>query len=389
MRFVRMQESSRRRGETAPRAPRPQSPYGRGGWLRLGLGLLCLSLGLGAPGLAAAASPASVDLGAREGVQEIVVSVKNLEAASAVYQSVGGWEVKHAGAAPPGLAAAWGLPPATPIREVVLGVPGIDRGLLRLVRIDGLPQVQIRSSARPFDTGGLFNFNVLVKDIDSVFEALRDRGFFGYADPNRYALFGRRYAGALLHGHDGVVINLLQRVDQPYDDLPPFTGMSPVINATQMVADYERAFRFFTETLGWEVRWEASPTWEASGANNMGLPDSLVREGKIGERAASFRPSPTADGGTIEIFAFTGIAGKDYAARAVAPNWGLLAYRIHVPGLERYLSALATRGAVPIKPLERLEIPPYGMVLHTILRAPDGAWLELIEQSDSAAPSLP
>lgn len=326
---------------------------------------------------------AALDIRAREGVQEIVVSVKDLEAAASLYREIGGWEVKHAGAAPPGLAAAWNLPASTPITEIVLGLPGTERGFLRLVKIDGLEQVQIRSSARPFDTGGLFNFNVLVKDIDAVFEALRTRGFHGYADPNRYTLFGKRYAGALLVGHDGVVVNLLQRVEQPYDDLPPFTGFSLVINATQMVADYDRAFRFFTETMGWQVRWEASPTWDASGSNNMGLPDNLVREGKVKERAASFRPSEKADGGTIEIFAFTGVAGKDFSERAMPPNLGLMSYRIHVPELERYLGGLSARGARLVKPLEIIEIPPYGRVRYAVIAAPDGAWLELFEQTDS------
>lgn len=334
--------------------------------------------------ISVSASPGSaLDVRTREGVQEIVVSVKDLEAAARIYREVGGWELKHRGDAPPGLAAAWGLPPETPIREILLGVPGTDRGLLRLVQIEGLPQVQIRSSARPFDTGGLFNFNVLVKDIDTVFEALRDRGFHGFADPNRYQLFGRRYAGALLVGHDGVVVNLLQRVEQPYDDLPPFTGFSLVINATQMVADYDRAFRFFTETLGWNVRWEASPTWDKSGSNNMGLPDNLVREGKIGERAASFRLSEKADGGTIEIFAFSGVTGKDFSDRARPPNLGLLTYRIHIPDAERYAEALRLRGVAFVKPLQSLTIPPYGNVRHFIVAAPDGAWLEFIAQTDS------
>jgi catechol 2,3-dioxygenase-like lactoylglutathione lyase family enzyme len=326
---------------------------------------------------------AALDIRTRQGVQEIVVSVKNLDEAAAVYRDIGGFEEKHRVLAPPGLAQAWGLPAATKIEEIVLGVPGVDRGLLRLVKIHDLPQRRIRSSARPFDTGGLFNFNVLVKDIDAVFEALRDRGFHGFADPNRYQLFGRRYAGALLVGHDGVVINLLQRIEQSYEDLPPFSGFSPVINATQMVADYDRAFRFFTETLGWQVRWEASPTWEPNGSNNMGLPDSLVREGKVSERAASFRPSENADGGTIEIFAFSGVAGKDFSERAAPPHLGLLTYRIHVPGLERYLEGLKARGVTFVKPLQNLDLPPYGRVRHAVIAAPDGAWLEFFEQTDS------
>jgi catechol 2,3-dioxygenase-like lactoylglutathione lyase family enzyme len=330
--------------------------------------------------MTATATRAEIDLSARRGVQEIVVSVKNLDAATAVYREVAAFEIKSESVADAGLVALWDLPAGTVIRERLMGVPGVDKGLLRLVKIEGLPQVQIRSSARPFDTGGIFNFNSLVKDIDAVFERLRDHGFQGFADPNRYTLFGRSYAGALLRGHDGVVINLLQRVNQPYDDLPPFGPMSHIINATQMVADYDTSFAFFTERLGWAVRWQAAPTWPADGANNMGLPNSLLLSGAVKERAASFTIAKDADGGTVEIFAFEGITGRDYAERAKPPNLGLLTYRIHVPDLTAYAAALAARGVRLHRPVTSAVVAPYGAVEMMVVRAPGGAWLEFFRQ---------
>ncbi|MCS7001711.1 MAG: hypothetical protein NZ518_02565 [Dehalococcoidia bacterium] len=321
-----------------------------------------------------------IDLATRRGVQEMVLSVKHLDRATAVYTEVAQFVVKAAGLADPRLAVAWGLPADTRIEERLLGLPNDDRSLLRLVRIHATGQVQIRSSARPFDTGGIFNINSLVKDIDVVFEALRDHGFQGFADPNRYTLFGKPYAGAMLRGHDGVVINLLQRVDQPYDDLPPFATMSPIRNATQVVADFSASRRFFTEQLGWTTRWEASPTWPPDGSNNMGIPNSVVRSGQVTERAASFALSDDADGGSVEIFAFEGLTGRDYADRAHPPNYGILSYRVHVPNLDDYLRAIRARGVALHRSVTRLTIAPYGAVTHAVVRAPDGAWLEFFEQ---------
>ena len=321
-----------------------------------------------------------LDISERRGLQEMVVSVKFLDQAIQTYLNIAGWEVAYRGLAPSQQAEHWGLSPDTPIEQAVLRVPGTEKGYLRLVRFLGVEQVRIRSSARPFDTGAIFNFNALVKDLDGVFELMRDNGFVGFADPTYYTIFGKEYGGAMLRGHDGVVINLLQRVNDPYADVPPFTRMSHVVNATQMVDDYEESLEFFRDKLGWHVRWEAAPTWPEDGSNNMSLPNSLLVDGTVKERAASFIFAPDADGGSIEIFKFDGVSGKDYSDRAIPPNLGVLMYRVHVPDLEGYAERIAANGVLPIKSLTSYQIAPYGSVKSMIIKAPSGAWIEMFEQ---------
>lgn len=357
----------------------PADSSGRSAMARAAAAMLSLLLALSYAPVAADSAP-RIDLSGRSGVQEMVVSVKFLAEAEALYREVAGWTVVAEGPADPRLRQHWGLPAEAGITESLLGVPGVDRGLLRLVHFAGVPQQRIRSSARPFDTGGIFNFNTLVRDLEGVFERLRDRGFHGFADPTYYTLFGRRYGGALLRGHDDVVINLLMRVDGSYDDLPPFGAMSHVFNATQMVRDFAEVQRFFIEDLGWQQRWEASPTWPEDGSNNMGLPNNLIVEGRVAERAASFAPSAEADGGTVEIFAFEGVSGRDFSARAMPPNLGILMYRVHVPDLAAYAAELEARGVAFTRPRARFTLAPYGEVEAFVVTAPDGAWLEFFQQ---------
>jgi catechol 2,3-dioxygenase-like lactoylglutathione lyase family enzyme len=321
-----------------------------------------------------------VEIADRKGMQEMIVSVKDLDKAAALYQQVAGWEIVAQEAALPALAEFWQVPRATRIEQVVLGNPSTTQGLLRIVRFRGMPQAQIRSSGRPFDTGGIFNLNMLVKDMDAAFEILRDHGFHGYADPNRYTLLGKSYAGAMLQGHDGVVINLLQRVGRPYDDLPPFRLMSHIINATQMVGDYSESLDFLTQKLGWEVRWAGSPHWPANGSNNMGLPNNLVADGTVTGRAASLRFGPDADGGGMEIFHFEGVKGLDFSSRAHPPNLGVLMYGIHVPDIEAYAADLSSRGVAFHVPMTTFRLAPYGTVKAIIVRAPSGAWLQFFQQ---------
>lgn len=322
----------------------------------------------------------NIDLSDRRGVQEMVVSVKFLDRAIETYKQIAGWEVAYRGLAPVEQAVHWGLPKEMIIEQAVLRVPDTEKGYLRLVKFVDAEQVRIRSSARPFDTGAIFNFNALVKDLEGVFEEMRDHGFVGFADPTYYTIFGKEYGGAMLRGHDGVVINLLHRVNDSYADVPPFTKMSHVVNATQMVDDYDKNLDFFRDKLGWHVRWEAAPEWPEDGANNMSIPNNLLLDGTVTEMAASFILESGADGGSIEIFKFTGASGADFSRRAHPPNLGVLMYRVHVPDLEDYAEKVIGNGVEVIRPMATLPVALYGDVKAMVIKAPSGAWIELFEQ---------
>jgi len=322
----------------------------------------------------------NIDLSDRRGIQEMVVSVKFLDRVVEMYKEIGGWEVAYRGSAPAAQAVQWGLPEDTMIEQAVLRVPGLEKGYLRLVKFVDVEQVRIRSSARPFDTGAIFNFNTLVKDLEGVFEEMRDHGFVGFADPTYYTIFGKEYGGAMLRGHDGVVINLLYRVDDPSADVPPFTKMSHVVNATQMVADYDENLDFFQNKLGWHMRWKAAPEWPEDGSNNMSIPNNLLLDGTVTEMAASFIFEPDADGGSIEIFKFTGASGADFSGRAHPPNLGVLMYRVHVSDLEAYAAKIICNGVEVVRPMAIVPIALYGSVASMIIKAPSGVWIELFEQ---------
>jgi catechol 2,3-dioxygenase-like lactoylglutathione lyase family enzyme len=158
--------------------------------------------------------------------------------------------------------------------------------------------------------------------------------------------------------------------------------MSHVVNATQMVADYEKNMDFFQNKLGWHKRWEAAPMWPEDGSNNMSIPNNLLLEGKVKERAASFIFEADADGGSIEIFHFEGASGTDFSHRAHPPNLGVLMYRIHVPDLTAYAKRIASNDVRPMRPRKSYTIAPYGQVNSIIIEAPSGAWIELFEQAN-------
>ena len=321
----------------------------------------------------------SVTLDGRQGLQEVVISVKFLDRAAALYQDVAGWEMRARGEAAPALAALWQVP-GMRIEQVVLGAPSAAGGFVRLVKFDAKDPVRIRSSARAFDTGGIFNMNMLVRGIDDLFEDMHDRGCQGFSDPSGFGFAGNLYSGAMLRCHDDIVINLIERLSGDYSDMAPFKAVSPITNSTMIVPDFDNARRFFVDQLGWQIRFESAVTWDEDGTNNFGLPNSLVIDGDVSAQAGSYILGTTDEGGSLEILAFDGLTGIDYSDRTAPPNRGLLMHSIHVPDLDSYLAAISERG-IPLHVDKALiQYPPYGPVQAAVIRSPAGSWMMLFEQ---------
>ena len=100
------------------------------------------------------------------GCAETVFSVTNPDRVARIYTELGGWEVSHQGRTDPNLTAFWNIPADTAMDEVVVGPPGKSWSWLRLVKFHGIVQQHIRPSAQSWDTGGLYDIDVLVHDHD-------------------------------------------------------------------------------------------------------------------------------------------------------------------------------------------------------------------------------
>ena len=84
--------------------------------------------------VAATAAPAPVTT---RPWQEVVVSVTDLDRTARFFREIGGYEVKWRGALDPAEIAAWSLPATAGGEALLLGPPGQDTGLVRLVRFHG------------------------------------------------------------------------------------------------------------------------------------------------------------------------------------------------------------------------------------------------------------
>ncbi|MEM9302663.1 MAG: VOC family protein [Pseudomonadota bacterium] len=307
------------------------------------------------------------------GYQEVIISVADLEGWRDFLVEVGGWSVRHAGTVARERLDFLSLGEAWSAEEILLGNADQARGWIRLIRFDGGPQVQVRSNAQAWDTGGWFDFNVRTLDLDRKFAEMQARGWQAPTDPVTFE-FGRfEVKEWLARGPDGVVIALIERIRptlEGWDDLEHF---SRAFNATQIVSDFDAALRFYREVLGFEIYLEHEGPSREPGPNVLGLPHNLAAE--VPRRVAILHPDGVNEG-SVEILSFEGVTGTDFSDRARAPNLGILALAFPVDDVHRLTEVLRARGATILREPTDLDVPGLGSVAAITVVGPDGAHLD-------------
>ncbi|MSO97231.1 MAG: hypothetical protein EXR11_03290 [Rhodospirillaceae bacterium] len=159
------------------------------------------------------------------GCQEAVFSVSQLSRMASLYVDAGGWEVVRRGNSDVRQAAAWGLPDRTTIEETLLRAKGTATGFIRLVKFPNtLAQRQIRSGGQAWDTGGIFDVDVRVRDAQAAMVALQARGQNALHDPVVWGFGPMSVRQVLMMLDDGICLAMIERVSPP---LPPAQVPSP------------------------------------------------------------------------------------------------------------------------------------------------------------------
>jgi catechol 2,3-dioxygenase-like lactoylglutathione lyase family enzyme len=362
------------------------------------LGLAALAGLAPAAGFAAAPASASAASAARPAVeaplelataldagwQEAIVSVRDAPAILRFLTEVAGWRLRFEGALSPatldfysGSPGAW--PASTGRREWLVTDADGRPGFVRLVAFARPESLRIRSGAMPWDTGGILSLMTRSNDTGGVLRAAQDLGWSSFNDP---VLLDMRDAGVqltnvVMTGPDGVAVSVYERLTPRLPDAPDLRRLRRPFNAMQSVRDLPAARRFYADVLGFEVLNEGRFSNPRRESNNFGLPANLV--------AAAPMPfailGPRRDGPTqVELVQFVGVEGRDLAARASAPNLGLLALRFPVTRLAEVERRLRKAEWPIAAGPAMLDIHPYGRVRVLAVRAPDGAWLEFFER---------
>lgn len=313
------------------------------------------------------------------GWREIVASVSSLAEQESVFTEVAGWSVQARSDTSAAQLAAWGLAPTVSAQEVLIHNPGTETGFLRLLQFAGVEQKQIRASAQSWDSGGLFDFNVRVKNMQSKHAQLQRRGWQAAAEPQRFVFGPFEVSEWIARGPDGIAMAMIERHEPPLEGWPNLREMSRTFNATQVVDDMPASLRFYRDTLGFKPYMEHRGVSQGEGDNVLGLPLNLARE--LEREVWILHPDGTNEG-SVELLAFSGLQGRDLSARAVPPNLGLLMMRFPVTNIEALASHLRQSGYALEYDVTRVPLPPYGEVSMFAVRAPNGSWLEFFEPTE-------
>ena len=323
-------------------------------------------------------SPATAEdwpLDTQGGWQEAVLSVSDLGRWQAMLMDIAGWVPIRSGEMDPVQLAQWGLPERATAREVVLQNPGETQGLVRLVKFSGVDQVQIRSSARPWDTGGLFSLLVRSPSVDANFATARKYDWTGENDPIDLFLGGGRHLrNVVLKGPDGINLGVYERVIPGLDGFPNMKQMSRPFNAMQMVADKTATMAFFTDVLGLTVMVDGDGV---PPANNFAIPDNILPQTRM--KSGILHPVG-GESGRVELIQFGGLEGRRLEDRALPPNLGILGLRFPVEDAEARMAEIAATGWSIWTQPAAFELPPYGRVLLFGVRSPDGVIYEFFSR---------
>jgi catechol 2,3-dioxygenase-like lactoylglutathione lyase family enzyme len=320
------------------------------------------------------------------GFTEAVVSVRSVSDAMKLYQDVGGWDIIGLGDADKTQAEFWWLPPSQRVKYAVLRNRGDRTGIVRLVEFENAKeQRQIRSSAYPWEPGGIFDLNIRVKDIAAKFAELQRRGWQGFSEPRRYVFDKFEVSEVLMRGPNGEVLALVERHAPPLVGFPNLREFSHVFNSSQIVSNMDSAAEFYMNKLGFKVYLKTDETSKAPEENIFGIPPNMMPS--VRRRVMVLHPQGT-NNGSVELISFEGVQGKNYARYAVPPNLGILALRFPVRHLDAFYKHLTERSVMIARPPAPVDMSPFGTARMLALRSPDGAWLEFYEitASNKATP---
>jgi hypothetical protein len=315
------------------------------------------------------------------GWSEAVISVSRLAVMEEYLTQVAQWRVVSRARTDRTLLRHWGLPDTARANEALLCNPGDRSGCVRLIEFHGVPQVQIRSSAQPWETGGLFSLMTRSRDIDGAFARARGLGYAGFSDPTYFDYKGVRLKNMVLRGPDGVNLAIYQREVPRLEGWSTIRGLSSPFNAMQMVHNREVSRAFWVEVMDYTSLSDAEFLDEKPGENNFALPANLVtsisrRHSILGKGVAGLANG--AGTRQVELMQFVGLDGRELGSRAVFPNLGLVALRFPTKAIAPYRDRAAKHGTVDCK-VTAVKVQGWGLVKACDLRSPDGVIAELLE----------
>lgn len=308
---------------------------------------------------------------------EVVYSVGDIEKVKHFFCDYGGWDVAGSYDTDRSALDFWNLSNQASGKELLLQFDHHPTGLLRIIKYNGVEQTYIRSSQKPWDTGGIMDINLRVPEVKKTFDELRDLGWHGLSDPLFQKMGPFELYDILMDGYDDIIVAFTHRTQPPLELKEGYKLPTHVYNSSLTVRDLVESRDYYLNKLGFSLLNEYEVKKDTPQENMFGIPFNVIPD--VVCKANIFSLDGTRDV-VFQTVEFEGVEGKDFSSAAIPPNRGLLLYRCRVKGLNEYLSFLRSNEVTISKPITQLNIQPYGSVNCFSITSPDGVIWEFFEE---------
>ena len=306
-------------------------------------------------------------------IKEVVYSTGDLAKVSALFEEYGGWNRVEAGPINRRILEFWGVADDAKTESLLLQSHHHPTGQLRLVQFKNIDQQYIRSSQQPWDTGGIMDINLRVHEAPATFNELREQGWHGVSDPLLQTMGPFKLYDVLMRGPDDIIVAFTHRLEPPLRLNATIALPSHIYNSSLVVKDLNVALAFYKDKLGCHLLNTYQVKKDSPQENMFGLPFNLADQVVTNAHILSFNGERDT---IFQIIAFDGVSGKDFSAVSRPPNRGWLMYRVEVEGIEAYYDHLQLREVEMHRPLQSIELSPYGQRKIFAVLSPNGVWWE-------------
>lgn len=305
------------------------------------------------------------------GWNEVVVSVRNIEYYHEFFFDIAQWQLKEEGQVGRDQLDAWQLPEQATAKYALFANPGTETGFIKLVQFSGVEQSPIRTDSQSWDTGGIFDINVRVKNLEQMAERMRAAGWQARSPVTTFTFGPFTVKEWIVYSPDGLIIAMIERLKPELEGWPNLKSVSRTFNSTQVVADMPESLAFYEEVLGFQRYMEHAGVSSEEGPNVLGLPQNMTT--KVPREIYILHPRKKNEG-SVEILNFKGATGSDFSQHAKMPNLGIVALRFPVIGLSALQENLIEFGVSFVHSIKKLD----GCSALTV-QSPEGSWLEFYE----------
>lgn len=318
----------------------------------------------------------TIDLEFDNGWQEAVIVVNDLDRVAEDLAVVGKWQSINRGNIDPAQIKLWNLPDSVTGEYNLVSNPDSIKGFIRFVKLENIEQKQIRPAGQIWESGGIFDLNFRVTDINLKFEQFLNRGWTAFNEPVEYSFGPVTVSEVLMVGPDGIVIALIERITPPLEEKGDPDEIGRTFNSSLIVHDFEKTKIFFDDLLGFKPSLEVLNHNLPEGPNVLGLPQNITVNHVM--NVYIYQQNGVADG-CIEFLHLENLKGRNFSKRAKPHNFGITSLRFPVTQVRQKAKELKNKSAIMLFEPTKIDLPPYGKVEIFAIELPEGGWIEFFE----------